>query len=173
MRLNLWSYRGIQQIRKSYRWMRIYKSRQIAAKTSFFNRNPFKALNANCISYLSKDSFWYIIYMFISTLSSTMSKICTLLYFHMVGKEIMISVLHLSLSGNHIKRFTSQKSSTLTFDPATVWQSLNGQTHKNESHLSDKNSIRHCAFPQGNICQEPSCSIDSQSVLSIANLFYR
>ena len=64
--------------------------------------------------------------------------------------------IHLSLSWNHIKRFTSQKSSTLTFGPATVWQSLNGQTHKNESHLSDKNAIHHFAFLQGNICQEPS-----------------
>ena len=147
MQHNLRRYRGIQKIIKIYRWMRIYKSRQIASKTPFFkkilNRNPFKALNANCISYLSKDSFWYIIYMFISTLSSTMSKICTLLYFHMVGKVIMISVLHLSLSWNHIKRFTSQKSSALTFEPATVWQSLNGQTHKNELHLCDKNATPH------------------------------
>ena len=140
--------------------------------------------------------------MFISTLSLTTSKICTLLYFHMVGKEIMISVLHLSLSWNHIKRFTSQKSSALPFEPATVWQSLNGQTHKNELHLCDKNATPHFAFLQGNmlLCFFASnvylkglkkwleslhqyflwnvrhygnLQINSQPILSIENWFYR
>ena len=36
MRLNMWSYCGIQQIIKIYRWIRIYKSQQIASKTLGF-----------------------------------------------------------------------------------------------------------------------------------------